>query len=531
MKLAESNNNTQLQSVGLNTPPFYHRQYENDIAKPEEPKTLLDQCKRVGLVALPFISLCKPLGKPISLIADGLRSLSSLSSLVQGVQAGDSGQIASGVIHTAVSVASIAGTIFAHPLGMLITTGHDILLNASHLVQALTEKDYKKAAEMGAQMIASSLYLAMFFSGSLPLSILASSAQILLGVYRSADDFKKGNYLEAGGHLLMSAIRTNQLRPQMRRFLFSSQSQHVAATLCHPLPKENQEPKLSDDALMEKAVKEGNKEVMEILDKYKDNPYSEPALYHAIRKDDYQAAQVLIRNHARTEYAGLPTASKATYLQEIPPVEYKNSRLPPILWHALHKPYIPCEFVKLLIDNGAHVNYNHQEFATPSLPERPALVLAIDHERLDILQLLIDSRADVNATFSPYTDKSPPTKVLTPLSWICRMHSAFYTEKQYQPVYLEMAKLLLQNGADPNKTNPLYYSVSNAVAKKHFKKPNEYKILFDLTKLLLENKADMHQAVEIVTPYDDLEDEPLTYTPYKISGNDKEMRDLFDTFK
>lgn len=201
-------------------PSFFHRQFDNDINKPKKAETAFDQCKRVALVALPFISLCKPLGKSLSLATDGLRSLSSLATVIEGCQKGDARQIASGFLNTTASAASIAGTIFAHPVGMLITTGHDIALNASQVIHALSEQDYKKAAEMGAHLTGSILYLGMFFTGAIELSLMASSIQILIGLYRSADDLQKGNYLEAGGHMMMSAIRTHQLRPQINALQF-----------------------------------------------------------------------------------------------------------------------------------------------------------------------------------------------------------------------------------------------------------------------------------------------------------------------
>src|SRR5579883_2230555 len=97
--------------LGLKVPSFYHRQYDNDIPKTDEPKTAFDQCKRVGSVALPFIGLCKSFAMPLSLVSDGMRSISSLSKLVAAYQAGDNSQIASGVLNSAVSVASIAGTL------------------------------------------------------------------------------------------------------------------------------------------------------------------------------------------------------------------------------------------------------------------------------------------------------------------------------------------------------------------------------------------------------------------------------------
>lgn len=299
---------------GLQEPPFYYRQYENDVTKPEKPKTPFDQCKRVALVALPFIGLCKPFAKPLSLAMDGLRGISSLSSLVTGSQKGDSGQIASATINTAISAAAIAGTIFASPLGMLITTGHDLVLNSTHLVHALSKKDYKKAGEMGAQMVASSLYMGMFFTASLELSILASSAQILIGLYRSKDDFDKGNYLEAGGHALMAAIRTHQISPQIKAIQFkweiqrALQKQPFYSAVVNKvgsneleighIPKQNSGMIANKSQGIDPSFKATQSEMDElsiILAKYGNNPEGLPSLHYAIRQRDYRAVDVLLK--------------------------------------------------------------------------------------------------------------------------------------------------------------------------------------------------------------------------------------------
>ncbi len=202
--------------VYLLDPTLYNRQFEHDIQRPEKPETLQGQGKRVALVALPFFNLCSSLTQPIAFVASGLRVYSSLSTLIEGYKSGNSWQMASGMVNTAISVASLAASIFAPAYNLLITTGHDLALNASNLIHALNKQDLKEAGVAFAEIVANAFYIGLFFTASLQLSVLATSVQVLIGLYRSADDFQKGNYLEAGGNMLMSAIRTHQLVPRIQ---------------------------------------------------------------------------------------------------------------------------------------------------------------------------------------------------------------------------------------------------------------------------------------------------------------------------
>jgi len=109
---------------------YYHREYKNDIpnVKSEESQdsSLADQCKRVALVALPFISLYKPLSFPLSLAMGGLRTVTCVQQLLESIKSGNSKEIPYAMLQTAIAVIALTGTIFAHPLGMLISTGYEM---------------------------------------------------------------------------------------------------------------------------------------------------------------------------------------------------------------------------------------------------------------------------------------------------------------------------------------------------------------------------------------------------------------------
>lgn len=198
------------------TPPIFHRDYENDLRINNlNDKTLKEHCFRVAQVALPFISLYKPLSQPLAFALGIVRALSCSSELVNVLNTGEKNEAIFAMLQTTISVISVVSTVFAHPAGMLVTTGHDLIINVSQLIEAFKVKDYAKATEVSAHILNNSLHLALFFTGAIEIFVASISIQILLSLYHSSDEFKKGNILEGCAHLLMAAIRTEQLKTQI----------------------------------------------------------------------------------------------------------------------------------------------------------------------------------------------------------------------------------------------------------------------------------------------------------------------------
>ena len=211
---------SQIRTIRNSEPIYYHREYKNDIpdVKSEESQenSWVDQCKRVALVALPFFSLYKPLSFPLSLAMGGLRTFTCVSQLLASIKSGNSEEIPYAMLQTAIAVIALAGTIFAHPLGMLISTAHDLIIETVHLIENLRKGEYQKAMENCFCIINNALYLALFLHGGLELTIASLAIQILIGLYYSQNEFRKGHYIEGVGHLLMSMVRGNQLAGQVK---------------------------------------------------------------------------------------------------------------------------------------------------------------------------------------------------------------------------------------------------------------------------------------------------------------------------
>lgn len=226
---------TQINHFRMNQPIYYHREYKNDIPhiKSEESQesSFAELGKRVASAALPFISLYKPLSFPLSLGLGGLRTVTCVQQLLDSIKSGHSEEIPYALLQTSVAVIALAGTIFAHPLGMLISTGHDLIIETAHLMEHLKKGEKHKAMEDCLGIINNTLYLALFLHGGLEIGIASLAMQILVGLYHSQAEFNKGHYIEGVGHLLMSMIRGNQLVGQAKIFHFRNQFHKNVQTL------------------------------------------------------------------------------------------------------------------------------------------------------------------------------------------------------------------------------------------------------------------------------------------------------------
>jgi hypothetical protein len=91
-----------LRKSGDSYPAYYHREYENDLKEINSENSLWQQCKRVTLVALPFISLCKPVGSLLSIGMNITRIFSCLTLTFQALAKGDSQALGSALFQTIV---------------------------------------------------------------------------------------------------------------------------------------------------------------------------------------------------------------------------------------------------------------------------------------------------------------------------------------------------------------------------------------------------------------------------------------------
>jgi hypothetical protein len=270
----------------LDEPVYYHREYKNDASGPKFDETWIDQCKRVGFVALPFVSLYKPLSLPLSLAMGGLRTVTSVTTLIESINAGQAVNISLAVVQTGIAVIALASTLFAHPLGMVISTAHDLVIEVNHLIINLASGncDYEKAIGSCLGIINNALYLSLFLDGGLELAIASLAMQILIGLYHSVGEFSNGNYLEGGGHLVMAMVRGAQLAGQASLLQTKWKLEEVKRAMEAEVIQEK-----SSKALMQ----EVDPKFIEVLMQYKN-------LVNTVNAQDIQAATLFLENGANS---------------------------------------------------------------------------------------------------------------------------------------------------------------------------------------------------------------------------------------
>jgi len=227
------NQRTHEESTHLLQPIYYHRDYENDIKNLKPQNTIFQKAQRITTIALPFISLYKPLGSTISIVMNSTRSFSCLMNTKEALTKGEAKEIGIALFQSALAASAVVGTIFGNFYGMTITSGHDVLISLYETLQLLNEGEYEKAFESFLKLTNNSLYLTMLLHGSLEIVILSFAAQILLEVYKSQDSFRKFkngdvlDILEGLAHLGMAGIRGYQMQPQLKMLQFKIEMQNI----------------------------------------------------------------------------------------------------------------------------------------------------------------------------------------------------------------------------------------------------------------------------------------------------------------
>ncbi len=196
----------------LQNPLYFHREYKNDFPEVQKNRDLTSGALRIGKVALPFIALYQPFGRTL---ACGLSASRAINTLGECFSAKDYQDLSWAMLSTGLALGSVAGTIFLHPLGMLITTLSDIGMNLNHVYGAISRGEMLEAGKETMRVANNSFYLAMMVTGSVQLQLASVALQVIVEGSASYEEFNKDNLLEAAGHLGMSMVRMNQSYRQL----------------------------------------------------------------------------------------------------------------------------------------------------------------------------------------------------------------------------------------------------------------------------------------------------------------------------
>lgn len=391
----------------INQPAYYHREYENDVKDLPTTNPFLQNAQRIGIIALPFLSLYKPLGSVISTGMNTSRSISCLFQTKNAIAKGDAKDIGIALFQTGIAIATIAGAVFSSIYGMTITSTHDVLISLYEMLQFLQNGEHEKALEKFIQVVNNSLYLTMILYGSLEIMILSFTAQILLEAFKSQSVFRKFknnkniiDLLEGFAHLGMAGIRGYQMKPSLKILKFkreitkvikehevqqnqiTQQPKQIATIPCNTL-KENEKksntiqtlPQQSPSLKSIKSSANYDSELLDIMVKYGNNSEGLPVLHYAITQKDEKAVLLLLQ-HGANANARINNHTSSQSGEPLTSLDFAAA-------------YGNIKIIKLLIDYGAEINVLDNS-------ERPSpLHFAAMHNQTEAIKILIDKGADI----------------------------------------------------------------------------------------------------------------------------------------
>ncbi|MDR3623888.1 MAG: hypothetical protein P4L16_01970 [Chlamydiales bacterium] len=189
-------------SVCIKEPNYFYRDFEHDLPKKID-NSYVSYITRITQVALPFISLYGHAGKVLGVGSSALRAITATNDLYFNPSL-------KGLANLSFSVVAIAGSVFLHPVGIVITSLHDLGLNFYGIYQAVQTRDILEITKQTTQVANNTLYLFTTVFASIELQIASLTVQVIVSGVSSISEFKKGNWLEGFATLAMGAIRIHQ---------------------------------------------------------------------------------------------------------------------------------------------------------------------------------------------------------------------------------------------------------------------------------------------------------------------------------
>lgn len=188
-------------------PTYYQRRFENDLPKEPEEEGTAQKTKRAFLIALPFLSLYRPLASTISL------SMGTLRFSTKMIEVFDTESLPDGVhkiMQLGLATLAVIGTLYSFTLGMFVTTGADLTYAMISFVDHVLQNEQMLAAEEFLQMISSILYLGIMVYGSLEIIIASILLQAIVSFYGAYKEWDHDRLPEALAKTIMGMVRLYQ---------------------------------------------------------------------------------------------------------------------------------------------------------------------------------------------------------------------------------------------------------------------------------------------------------------------------------
>jgi hypothetical protein len=177
--------------------------------------------QEVATASLPFLSMYKPLSRQVAIATGSIQTVLSIKELVESIQEDnvDRKKIASKCAATCFSTLCVAGTLFAGPAAMLLTSGQEIFQEVHALAKHIENKENDKALESCKILANHILYSLMLLGGGSQVAFAYFGIQALTAFRQAMLEYKKENYITASGHALMALMRSYEFFSHTRALL------------------------------------------------------------------------------------------------------------------------------------------------------------------------------------------------------------------------------------------------------------------------------------------------------------------------
>lgn len=200
---------TEQYSYKYYTPTHYQQQFEKDLQQGEE-----STAKRAAGLALPLLSLYQPFGKLISIAGNGLRVFSNGLSLKDAESWTEVGKKTASI---ALASIALAATLYSFTLGLMITTGVDLLQNSASMLEAFARGEWGALGSELMHAVGSSLFFAIILTGSLEAALAALVIQGVISFVQAREELSKGRIPEAIVKSIVGLARFYQAGVQIER--------------------------------------------------------------------------------------------------------------------------------------------------------------------------------------------------------------------------------------------------------------------------------------------------------------------------
>lgn len=128
------------------------------------------------------LTLCQPLALPLSLAHNALRSWSSLHTLIE--QSFDHPETIFTLFKTVSAVMALVATVFAHPIGMLMMSAHDLIAKAWQTISYFQNGANAEGLKNIAEILGQIFYFTALLTAGFEMAVLSIAVHVLLGFYQ-----------------------------------------------------------------------------------------------------------------------------------------------------------------------------------------------------------------------------------------------------------------------------------------------------------------------------------------------------------